>query len=67
MAKKKKTENEEASEEIVEAKPSKTKKLLASEWARQHGVPALDFVWWDTNDGLIDEEQFNKIKKQVGR
>jgi len=44
-----------------------TKMLKASEWASEEGLPVLDFVWWDTNEGIINRRRFLQIKKQIGR
>ena len=45
----------------------KEKILKASEWGMEFGISELDFLWWDTNEGLINKRRFLQIKKQIGR
>lgn len=63
--------------EVVEEKEDEIKMFIpddaweekmfrASEWATNKGLDSHLFVFWD-KDGLIDERQFEEIKKQVVR
>ena len=77
MVRKKKRKEEKEEDEYIESNHKKEikeerkeepKKLLkASEWAREQGLPFQDFLWWDANEGIITEERFKEIRKQIGR
>ncbi len=52
---------------MAKAKPATAQMLRASEWARQFGLPREDFDYWDRTEGIISEERFNAIRKNIGK
>ena len=44
---------------------NKTKKMLASEFAKENNREEFNFKWWDTKEGLITIERYKEIEKLI--
>ncbi len=50
---------------VKNKKKEEIEKLTPEKWARKEGLDEDLFKWWSINKGLISENEFKKIKKQV--